>query len=109
MPKELTVVLDDRTGVWENDARGNILAVCPFMPYHTDIGPGLRGELAGAGGVLGAAQSMLEKLRGDAFLLFDKFSEFHEKNPNLPFRRRKNAHFAEDNKRAQKKDGHERT
>jgi hypothetical protein len=39
--------------VWEEATQPHILAVAPFMPYATDTGPGLQGEVSGSGGVLG--------------------------------------------------------
>jgi RNA polymerase II C-terminal domain phosphatase-like 1/2 len=83
--KELCVVLDDRTAVWEPRARPHILAVAPFMPYATDTGPGLRGEAPGEAGVLGAARRMLEKTRMDLFMTYERFAKFHAKFPNAPF------------------------
>ena len=43
LPRELCIVLDDRTAVWEEATQPHILAVAPFMPYATDTGPGLQG------------------------------------------------------------------
>ena len=83
--KELCVVLDDRTAVWEPRARPHILAVAPFMPYATDTGPGLRGEAPGEAGVLGAARRMLEKTRMDLYMTYERFARFHAKFPNAPF------------------------
>jgi hypothetical protein len=83
--KELCVVLDDRTSVWEEKALSHILAVSPFMPYCTDSGPGLRRELPGEAGVLGAAKRMLEKTRMDVFMTYERFAKFHARFPNAPF------------------------
>ena len=60
---EMSVVVDDRTNVWERRAQKNILAIAPFMPYNTDTGPGLQSEVAGKGGVMGMVQSMLTDVR----------------------------------------------
>ena len=60
---ELSVIVDDRTNVWERRAQKNILAIAPFMPYNTDTGPGLQSEVAGKGGVMGMVQSMLNEVR----------------------------------------------
>tara|TARA_B110000977_G_scaffold119825_1_gene154391 strand:- start:5881 stop:9102 length:3222 start_codon:yes stop_codon:yes gene_type:complete len=83
--REMCVILDDRTSVWEEQARAHILAVAPFMPYATDTGPGLSGEAPGEAGVLGAARRMIDKTRMDVFMSYEKFAKFHLGFPNATF------------------------
>ena len=76
-PAELTVIVDDRTVVWEAEAQSHILAVTPFMPYGTDVdfGSGIeQHEAGGTGGVLGTVQSMLETLRLRWHMDYGKFA-----------------------------------
>ena len=77
LPRALCVVLDDRTSVWEEATQPHILAVAPFMPYATDTGPGLKGEVSGSGGVLGAAQGMMNTLRANFALQYERFEKYH--------------------------------
>ena len=76
-PTELAVIVDDRTSVWEPEARPHILAVTPFMPYGTDVEFGTtieQHEARGTGGVLGTAQNMMETLRLRWHMDYEKFA-----------------------------------
>ena len=76
-PTELAVIVDDRTSVWEPEARPHILAVTPFMPYGTDVEFGTtieQHEARGTGGVLGTAQNMMEALRLRWHMDYEKFA-----------------------------------
>jgi len=76
-PTELAVIVDDRTAVWEPGARPHILAVTPFMPYGNDVEYGTtieQHEARGTGGVLGAAQNMMETLRLRWHMDYEKFA-----------------------------------
>ena len=73
-PRELTVIVDDRTAVWEAEAQPHILAVTPFMPYGDVGAPMGQNESGGSGGTLGTVQSMLETLRLRWHMDYEKFA-----------------------------------